>query len=113
MDHIKGQEHTVLAIDPDYPGSDYPDAVTLDRTKILRSNLRALYRSNQGSSLTSGLLGPPLDPMWTVGHPKGHPKAMDKEEEERFHGLLAWNEEAKMSVRCSEGNKGNQQGGKG
>ena len=26
MEHIKGQEHTVLGIDPDYPGTDVADS---------------------------------------------------------------------------------------
>ena len=105
MEHIKGQEHTVLGIDPDYPGTEvwpgkaprtlwvsFSDAVTLDRTKITKTDLKLLYRSNNSSiGLTPGVLGRPLDPMWTVGHPKGI--SMDlKEEEDFLERLLAWQE---------------------
>ena len=105
MDHIKGQEHTVLGIDPDYPGTEvwpgkaprtlwvsFSDAVTLDGTKIKKTDLKLLYRSNDSSiGLTPDLLGRPLDPMWTVGHPKG--TSLDlKEEEDFLDRLLAWQE---------------------
>ena len=92
----------VQKIDPDYLGTDvwpgaaprtlwvsFSDAVTLDRTKIRRPNLRGLYRSNDSSTLTNDMLGLTLDPLWTVRHPTG-PSMGDEIEKKVLDDLLAW-----------------------
>ena len=120
MEDIKGQEHTVLGIDPDYPGTEvadgekrstlwvsFSDAVTLS-LNIQRSNLSMLYRSAHESPLTPGSLGLPLDPIWTVGHPKGI--SMEKAIEDEFvNHLLDWQEKSPYAVRkaTSKAAKGN------
>ena len=112
MKDIKGQEHTVLGIDPDYPGTEvaddekrstlwvsFSDAVTLSlNIHIQRSNLKMLYRSAHESPLTPGSLGLPLDPIWTVGHPKGI--SMNESQVNKFvSDLLDWQNEPPYAVR--------------